>query len=93
MRRELRVFTDEEKQFIKDNHGRMAQVDIARHLSVSAPLINRTLKEMGLHKARMGTIVKDSTDMCIDCARYIGDGRCSRYGTTSALSTKNCFTR
>lgn len=48
----MREFTEEEKQWLRDNYAQMKQRECARHLHCSDNVIRRAVKELGIFEAR-----------------------------------------
>lgn len=94
--------TNDTKNFLLANYGRVRLADIAKHLGVSVS----TVKVWGaqLHLTAPKTTKKEKLvfpsepiielkGYCQDCAWYIPGGNCSKTGRyTGALNKKKCFT-
>lgn len=88
---QIRVFTEKEKQWLIDNYATMKQADCAKHLMVSANVVRRLAKELGIYekknlaievnkpKARPD-ILEAGKKYCIECAFYVVGGICGRNG-------------
>lgn len=99
----IRVFTENEKQWLIDNYPTMKQSDCAKHLMVSANVVRRLAKELGIYEKKnpavegnkpkeKPSILEAGKGYCLECAYYVVGGTCGRNGRmTGALHKKECF--
>lgn len=97
-----KVFTEEEKEWLKENFTKMSRADCARYLQVSGNTIRRTAIELGIYHEKtkpvkvtrnvVPEILISGEGYCQDCILYKVGGICGKNGRpTGALHKKNCF--
>ena len=97
-----RVFTEEEKEWLRENFAKMSRADCGRYLQVSGNTIRKLAIKLGIYQEKkkpvkvtknvVPEILISGEGYCQDCILYKVGGICGKNGrTTGALHRKNCF--
>lgn len=102
-----RVFTDEDRDWLKDNYPHLSNTSCLKKLKCGFESLKKLIAECGLEyhnqtnpntkfiakkENKFVWSDKDATERCMDCKRYMQGGICSKTGKdVGALWQKRCF--
>lgn len=101
-----RVFTDEDREWLKDNYPHLSNKKCIEHFRCGYDTFKRLVEDCGLTYRDANKYAKKNSDVptknkwqdkicggyCIDCQQYVPGGSCSQTGkAVGALWQKKCF--